>query len=222
MRMESSWKRKMKKIRYVWVVLFAALIVVFGAGACMAEETAPYTERELVVVTQIAYYGFTPQQLANHGGSASVRELLGETDTWRNLQNKWNQGERELDKSMAKSSMDLYEEIMAPDSRYGNWIVTDICDRNQETGFYGMLLDTGNGCGLIAFRGSESTDTNQLIKDWLNADFGLLMDRDTAQQTEAAQYLADLGSRFGLWDLCPYRPFAGRESGRTCDHYCVR
>lgn len=195
MRMKSNWKRK--KNRYIRAVLLAAFMAVFGTGVCQAEETGPYTDRELIIATQIAYYGFTPQQLESHGGSASVRELLGETDTRNKLQDKWNSAERELDKTMAKGDIDLYEEIMAPDSRYGSWIVADICDRNQETGFYGMLLDTGNGCGLIAFRGSESTDTNQLIKDWLNADFGLLMDRDTRQQAEAAQYLTDLGNRFG-------------------------
>lgn len=197
MKREGSGKRKMKKIRYVQAILLAVLMVFGGNRICLAETTGSYTDRELIIATQIAYYGFTQQQLENHGGSASVRELLRETDTRKRLQDKWDSAERELDKTMAKGDIDLYEEIMEPDSRYGSWIVADICDRNQETGFYGMLLDTGNGCGLIAFRGSESTDTNQLIKDWLNADFGLLMDRDTRQQTEAAQYLTDLQSRFG-------------------------
>lgn len=186
----------MKKTKYLGVAFFTVIVFLFSIRECPAEETAPYTVRELVVATQIAYYGFTTQQLEQHGGSAAVRDLLGETDTWKKLQSKWNHAERELDRTMAKSDMDLYEEIMVPNSQYGSWIVTDICDRNQETGFYGMLLDTGRNCGLIAFRGSESTDMNQLIKDWLNADFGLLMDRDTVQQMEAARYLENIGSKF--------------------------
>lgn len=58
------------------------------------------------------------------------------------------------------------------------------------------LIETDPNHAIICFRGSESTDENQIIKDWINADFGLLMDRDTLQQNNAADYMKEINGRF--------------------------
>ena len=182
-----------------WVAMLLAFLL-FGAGCVWADEGAQtvYTDRDLVAATQIAYYHFTQEQLKQHGGNASVRELLEESDIYRRLQSDWNLTEDALEKRMAETAMKLYEEIVAPGSRYGDWRVADIRDLNQETGFYGILLDTGADCAVVAFRGSESTDTNQLIKDWMDADLGLLMDRDTLQQKVASEYISELAQKFSF------------------------
>lgn len=155
-----------------------------------------YTDRDLMAATQIAYYDFGAERLAAHGGRATVRELLRERDLYRELESKWNHAEGELEKLMAKRNLELYQEIVADGSVYGNWYVADVNDRNESDGFYGILLETDSGHGIIAFRGSESYDANQIMKDWINADFGLLMAKDTTQQEKAAEYMADIENRF--------------------------
>lgn len=155
-----------------------------------------YTDRELMAATQIAYYDFGAERLAAHGGRATVRELLRERDLYRELESKWNHAEGELEKLMAKRNLELYEEIVADGSVCGSWYVTDVNDRNESDGFYGILIETDSGHAIIAFRGSESYDANQIMKDWINADFGLLMAKDTTQQEKAAEYMADIEKRF--------------------------
>lgn len=154
------------------------------------------TDRDLMVATQIAYYDFGAERLAAHGGRAEVRELLRERDLYRELENKVNQAEADLDRLMAERNLELYKEVVADGSVYGSWYVVDVNDTNEENGFYGILLETDPQHGIVAFRGSESYDTNQIVKDWINADFGLLMDKDTTQQEKAAEYMAQIGQRF--------------------------
>lgn len=174
-----------KKFRKLAGICLMAACMAAGSGLAWANEGTqePYSDRDLVVATQIAYYDFTQEQLEQSGGSATVAELLGKTNTRRNLESKWNNAEKTLEKEMYRSGIELYDEITASGSRYASWRVLDIRDTNEENGFYGLLLDTGSDCAILAFRGSESTDTNQLINDWLNADFGLLMDHDTDRKS---------------------------------------
>ena len=188
-----------EKFRKLAGICLMAACMAAGSGLAWANESTqePYSDRDLVVATQIAYYDFTQEQLEQSGGSATVAELLGKTNTRRNLESKWNNAEKTLEKEMYRSGIELYDEITASGSRYASWKVLDIRDTNEENGFYGLLLDTGSDCAILAFRGSESTDTNQLINDWLNADFGLLMDHDTTQQKVAAAYLADVDAKYG-------------------------
>ncbi len=161
----------------------------------MADESS-YTDRDLMVVTQIAYYDFAAEQLEAHGGSAAVRQLLNESNTYQKLQNNVNKAETELEKLMAQRGLELYEDIVAEGSRYGDWKVVDVKDENEATGFYGVLLEIDPEHAAVGFRGSESTDMNQVIKDWMNADLGLLMDKDTLQQTLAAEYMAEIDQNF--------------------------
>lgn len=192
-----------RKGRRIAEVLLILTVVMISSVPVWADDFH-YSDKELMTATQIAYYTFTEEQLAAHGGSATVRELLLETDTRARLEEKYAQevkknqeeGNSGLEKKMAEWNLRLYEEIVEEHSPCGNWKVAAVKNHNMETGFYGVLLDTDGVHGLISFRGSESTDMNQVVKDWMSADAGLLMAKDTLQQEEAAAFMEEINERF--------------------------
>ena len=179
------------------LAIFTALMTfLFGSMTIFADDDFCYTDRQLMVATQIAYYDFNQEQLDKHGGAATVRELLSESQVYQKLESGWYSAESDLEKRIAQRNLELYEEISKADSVYGGWKVVAIKNENEEHGFYGVLLETDPEHAIAAFRGSESTDENQIIKDWINADFGLLMDEDTMQQKIAAQFMEEINQKF--------------------------
>ena len=50
---------------------------------------------------------------------------------------------------------------------------------------------------MIANRGSESYDLEQLFKDWIVADIGLLNHALTTQQARATIYMQELWEKYG-------------------------
>lgn len=199
------------------------LVVMLGwllSNTAYGEETV-YSDRDLMVATQIAYYDITEDQLEKCGGSGTVRELLNAGTTHRELQSKVNHAEEEgveLKKRMAEKDLALYEEIVSIGSKYGDWRVVDVRNTNQETGFYSVLLETDLEHAIIGFRGSESSDYNQVLKDWINADFGLLMAKDTLQQQNAADYMADINRRYAY----SYYAAAGHSlGGNLAEHAAI-
>ncbi len=199
---KNQWKSGIR------IGILAVLLVCLFAGAAYGEDSA-YSDYDLMVATQIAYYDITQEQLDAHGGSGTVRELLNAGTSFRQLQNKVNQAETELRKKMAEKDLELYEMIVRDGSKYGDWKVVDVKNTNEETGFYSILLETDSNHAIIGFRGSESTDYNQVLKDWINADFGLLMARDTIQQESAAQYMAEINQNYSY----PYYAATGHSLG---------
>lgn len=184
-----------KRLRSMIAAALGMAAAIFGVVPALADNGF-YTDRQMMVATQIAYYDFSQEQLDARGGSATVRELLQDGSVRQKLQDKLDQAETDLRKKMAQNSLDLYQEILADGSPYGDWRVADVKDENKAAGFYGILLETDPQHAIIAFRGSESTDYNQFLKDWINADFGLLMDKNTVQQNLAAEFLAEINRRF--------------------------
>ena len=171
-------------------------VALFCTTEVFADTDFRYTDRQLMVATQIAYYDFTQEQLEQHGGSATIRQLLNESQVYRNLEDGWYRAETNLEKRIAQKNLELYEEIVKEGSIYGDWKVVEVKDENWENGFYGILLETDPDHAIIAFRGSESDDETQIINDWINADFGLLMDKDTVQQDIAAQFMAEIQQNY--------------------------
>jgi len=198
------------------ILLLAVLFVCLFTGTGYADDQA-YSDRDLMVATQIAYYDFTQEQLDERGGSATVRELLNAGTTFRELKNKVNQADTELKKKMAEKNLELYEMIVSDGSRYGDWKVVGVQNTNQRTGFYSVLLETDQEHAIISFRGSESDDYNQVLMDWINADFGLLMARDTTQQKNAAEYMAEVNQKY------PYAYYAvtGHSLGGNLAEHAV-
>ncbi len=191
-------KRKYQKVNFCfWVFIFTlSVLSALPFSTSVYGEELVYSDRDLMVATQIAYYDFTKEQLEAKGGQASVRELLQDKKVYHQLQNKVNLAENDFKKQMAKKDLELYEEIVRENSKYGSWKVVDVKNTNQETGFYGVLLETDKEHAIVGFRGSESTDYNQVLKDWINADVGLLMAKDTLQQKNAAAYMREINEKY--------------------------
>lgn len=78
-----------------------------------------------------------------------------------------------------------------------NWEVKDVCNDQNDSGYYGILIDTKDGNAVIANRGSESTDLSTGYKDWAEADLGLLDSTSTRQQKRAEQYMEKLYYKYG-------------------------
>lgn len=209
-------KNRDHKTRFGILLLTVFWLGMFPAKV-RAEENA-YTDRDLMVATQIAYYDFTKEQLAERGGSATVRELLNDGTEFRKLESKVNLAEEGLKRIMAAKDLELCESIAGSGSRYGDWKILDVKNTNEETGFYAVLLETDSGHAIIAFRGSESKDYNQVLKDWINADFGLLMARDTVQQKNAADYMAEINQKYSY----PYYAVTGHSlGGNLAEHAAI-
>lgn len=81
--------------------------------------------------------------------------------------------------------------------RWRNWNIVDVDDNQEETGYFGMMIDTGDGNAVIASRGSESTDPATMYKDWGEADFGLLDSTLTKQQARAEKFMEQLYYKYG-------------------------
>lgn len=207
--------RRMGKRCFVFAAMLLLAVLFRPCQAAAAD--FPCTDRDLMAATQIAYYDFGAERLAAHGGRATVRELLKERDLYRELENKWNQAEEGLEKLMAERDLNLYREVVSDGSVYGDWYVVNVNDRNEPDGFYGILLETDPDHAIIAFRGSESYDANQIMKDWINADVGLLMAKDTTQQVRAAEYMAEIEEQF------PYGQYAvtGHSLGGNLAEHAV-
>ncbi len=78
-----------------------------------------------------------------------------------------------------------------------NWIVRDLRDDQHGSGLYACLLDTGRGNALVAFRGSESDTVENIVKDWIISDVGLLNSSETPQQKAARIYIQDIEEKYG-------------------------
>ncbi len=73
-----------------------------------------------------------------------------------------------------------------------SWSISLVHDKNSENGFYACVIETSPGQAVIAFRGSESMENiDNLINDWIRADFGLLNSTQTNQHAEIERFLGE-------------------------------
>ena len=71
-----------------------------------------------------------------------------------------------------------------------NWKIVDIMDDNADSGFYGCVIDPGDGNAIVAFRGSEGMlNLENLEKDWIKADLMLLNGILTEQQAQTEEFM---------------------------------
>lgn len=130
----------------------------------------------------------------------TVRELVDRTIA--NLKDQDNLSSKQ--KSQLEAAVEI--DKMLKDENYnlqecGNWIIKDVEDLNSETGFYGCMIDTGDGEAVLTFRGSEGLgnfELNQLILDWGIADLGMLTASETYQQQIAALYTQRIWQEYGF------------------------
>lgn len=135
-----------------------------------------YTDEQMRAFSQIAYADFTKAYeylQATEGGNSFSIQQLAETA-------------KQLDPNV---NLDML--YCLKDTEMQNWKIAAVHDTNPQNGFYGCIIETGDGNATLAFRGSEGMDNPEgLIHDWLGSDLGLLDSPQTRQHAEVERFLA--------------------------------
>ncbi len=132
-----------------------------------------YTDAESMTFSRIAY------QDLNDGYQMALRS------------GKYPDGKVPLSALPPSDIAKLKSECGLTDSQINSWKLADVHDTNAKNGFYGCVVDTGDGRAAVAFRGSEDMLVgNSGADDWADADFKLLNQTQTRQQAEVDRFLA--------------------------------
>lgn len=134
-----------------------------------------YNDAEMMLGTQLAYFDFKRGD--------KVGEVI---DDYLSTYTRVENGTRVLkEQYVGNSSIEKQFEVAknieslgqnsAVSQNWKNWTIKDVCNDQNGTGYWGTLIDIGDGNAMIANRGSESYDLEQLFKDWIVADIGLLI-----------------------------------------------
>lgn len=182
-----------------------------------------YTDKQMKDATQIAYmkcFSKAEKILVESGKEKpfTVRELIEASFSKKDAKLKAIEfGDvpealnfQELVKYSSLEEGDI-ERISLLDKECFDWKVVDIHDKNDINGFYACTLETGDSDAIVAFRGSES-DGNNVINDWLLADFGLLNSIKTNQQAETERYADEL-LETGILDKYDFIAATGHSLG---------
>lgn len=179
----------------------------------------PLTEKELLYATQIAYYDFDQNlinELATQNNGvpptlqdilAKDKELFNPDDTknqstiysqlWKNWEKaKEDHGVGSLQEIRAQTALGRYDEMQNGEICAG-WEIVDIRDENNTTGMVACLIETDDENALVAFRGSESNTSSNILMDWVTSDLGLLNAYETVQQGSAENYMNYIAQKYG-------------------------
>lgn len=151
-----------------------------------------YSDRDLLIATQIAYYDIDPKY-----EGCSLRDILSKDKSiFNKLNDNLKNANSKLEIERAQKALSLYKEITSPSSKYGDWIIKDVNNDNNNSGFYGCLIETDDNSAIVGFRGSESYNIDQTQKDWVESDFGLLNSEHTGQQDVATEYMNYINNKY--------------------------
>lgn len=155
-----------------------------------------YTDAEMMIATQIAYLNYNDK--GNDRGK-NVGELVEsilknngtyDASTGTYVLKKGVTGVEKAQFETAQNIWKLSEQNNVVSWR--QWKIVNRCNQEQGSGYYGCLIDTGDGGAIIGCRGSESCDLEQTVKDWIIADVGRVDNELTAQQADATKYMEEL------------------------------
>lgn len=161
----------------------------------------PHSDQDLFVASQLAYYEISDTDisfLTKQGIEPTLANILKyKPEIKTTLENNLANAEPgSIEATRAQGDMDLYNSFVSPNSQYSNWKVVDVNDDNNQSGFYGLLIETSPNNAVVGFRGSESHG-NQFEKDWLQTDFKMINEGvGVEQQRIAAQYMAEINSKY--------------------------
>ena len=79
---------------------------------------------------------------------------------------------------------------------YDNWVIPCTMDDRYNSGMYGCMIVDENGNAIFSFRGTELDSIDQMIKDGLGADAGIL-GVSTFQQEQALKFVQEMFRRHG-------------------------
>lgn len=170
-----------------------------------------YSDSEMMMATQIAYLNFDGNQDIPVGQIVnSIIQKYGKFDNNGNpvygddgnivLNDAYanDANSKELTKQLqVVSNIKKLGDETSGLTGWENWKVVDVCNDQNDTGYYGMLIDTGDGNAIIGCRGSESYNGQQVVKDWIVADVGLLNSELTTQQERSQKYMEELWYKYG-------------------------
>ena len=158
-----------------------------------------YTDKDMQVVTQLAYIDFKKELYGMTIGEIFNNENYY-NEIYKQYMEKVIDGEDGTMKGERKAAAEEFlESLKESDSKYRDWKIVDVNDNNSENGFYALTIETDADSAVIGFRGSESIN-DQVKYDWVYADFGLLNSISTAQQASAAEYMEYINNKFNYSD----------------------
>lgn len=164
---------------------------------------------KMMIAAQVAYL--------DGDEGMTVKELVDRT-----IADYSERGElSEKEKSQLDKAVTIRDQIEEYDLNECNrWVIQEVHDTNDETGFYGCLIDTRDGGAVVAFRGSECYDATQLKNDWILSDFGLLNNPETTQQKQAEEFTKYINDKYG--DRYDSYSFAGHSlGGNLAEHATI-
>lgn len=152
-----------------------------------------YNDAQLMLATQIAYLDIDHENISIGDAIDNILQcgqyVNGE---WVLREEYQNSGLSKYWKSQLEAAVDIKkmaETTAGMGEDWRNWKIVSTCDDESGTGYYGCLIDTGDGNAIIGCRGSESYDFDQIYNDWILADVGLLDNVATDQQKKAREYM---------------------------------
>ncbi|MGY3715149.1 Mbeg1-like protein [Sutcliffiella cohnii] len=181
--------------------------------------------QELKLTTDIAYLDLgLLEQIMDYktGGPYTIAELLSYNNDGNEISQEYLDNlirDLEVEKSVVSLSSAKINQLIQYNSNNNNnnplnWKIIDTYDRNNEgqSGFYGVVIDTGEGI-VVSFRGSESPTLLQNIhQDWIKADLALIAGRLTDQQKDVESFLDQL-KEDGFFKKFDNITFAGHSLG---------
>lgn len=156
------------------------------------------SDASMMMATQIAYLNFDGKK--DHSAGEVVDKILSMYTSIDSAGNRVvDSNANSFEQKQAEVAINIEKLSNETNGVEGwqNWHVVDVCNDQQKTGYYGMLIDTGNGDAIIGCRGSESYDEQQVLNDWVVADVGLLDNKLTEQQSVAQKYMEQLYYKYG-------------------------
>ncbi len=159
-----------------------------------------YTDAELVMATQLAYLNFDGDSYDSMNAGELVNSILQQYGTYDSSTGTWTV--KDGVSAAAGKQFEYAQQILTLSEQnnvyfWQDWTIVDSCNNESTSGFYACLIDTGDGDAIIGCRGSESYDTEQVVKDWVLADVGRLNNELTQQQADATAYMEYLYTKYG-------------------------
>lgn len=157
-----------------------------------------YSDSTMMIATQLAYLDFNGNNENAGEYVDSILETYGEcvNGEWVLREDVDWSARQKAEFGTAKTIMDITS-ATGGSEEWRTWNVVDVCNDQDSTGYYAVVIDTGDRNAIIGCRGSESTDPGTAYKDWGEADLGLLDRSLTYQQEKAEEYMERIWHKYG-------------------------
>ena len=173
-----------------------------------------YTDAQMVLATQVAYLNCNANGNRTQNVGELVDAILQQYGTYDRKSGQYvvKDGVSNAAKAQFKTAQTIIEMSEKTNTySWKDWTIIDSCNRQNGSGYYGCMIETGDREAIIACRGSESFDLSQKVKDWGESDFGRLNNEQTRQQADATEYMNYLEKKYGT-DYDSYS-FTGHSLG---------